>query len=99
MFHGNPPRCGTVTWVTWVAWAAAAALTLGAAGPASASIVQFSFTGHITNGPGDFVDPGNFFQGLVGPGTTVHGAFTYDTAGAVDTIPGDPQRASYVPVV
>jgi hypothetical protein len=79
--------------------AAAAILAVSVAGSADATIVQFSFTGHITNGPGDFVDPPDFFAGLVGPGSIVHGSFGYDTTGAVDGNPGDTTKANYPQVM
>jgi hypothetical protein len=79
--------------------AAAAILAVSVAGSAGAAIVQFSFTGHITNGPVDFVDPPNFFNGLVGPGSVVHGSFAYDTSGAIDGTPGDPTSANYPQVM
>jgi hypothetical protein len=61
-----------------------------------AAVVQFNFTGHVT----EVTDPLNYFGGsVVAPTTTVLGSFTFDTSGAVDGTPGDPSRANYPQVV
>ena len=76
----------------WMAGAAvASALALGAAGTAQASVVTVAFTGVIN----DFTDLPNVFGGAVGVGTVIHGGFTYETNGAVDTIPGDPTASLF----
>lgn len=65
-------------------------------GTAGAAVIQFSFTGQVT----DMSDPPDFFGGAVVAGaTTVQGSFTFDTAGAVDGMPGDPTKANYPQVV
>lgn len=76
----------------WMAGAlVASGLALVSGGAAQASVVTVTFTGVIN----DFTDLPNIFGGAVGVGTVVHGGFTYETNGAVDTIPGDPTAALY----
>lgn len=66
------------------------------AGGAQAAVVAFNFTGHVT----EVTDPLNYFGGsVVAPTTTVLGSFTFDASGAVDGMPGNPNKANYPQVV
>lgn len=84
---------GMRNWLAGVAVASGLALGLG--GAAKADVVTVAFTGVIT----DFTDAPNIFGGAVGAGTVIHGGFRYETAGALDLIPGDPTASLYKAVI